>query len=265
MRRLIIVVLVLVGLFVAVDFGAAALAESAVSRQMREQVGLVDDPSVRINGFPFLTQAVSGHYGSIDVQARHISVGPLQDLSVTAQLRDVEAPLPMLLGSGPKTLQVGEAEGSVRIPATDLQRILNRNGAVEIDDLRIDAVDAAGLKAAAKDSGDASLTSIDPDHAARLTGSTTLPLLGRSDVSVIVALDLEGGKIRLVPRNVRFGGDVLPAALQGSVAELFTVTVDPGSLPLEVTPTELTAVDGTLQISGTATNLTLGGPSVPAS
>jgi hypothetical protein len=52
MRRLIIILLVLVGLAVAADFGSAALAESAVSRQMRGQLGLVDDPSVRINGSP---------------------------------------------------------------------------------------------------------------------------------------------------------------------------------------------------------------------
>lgn len=263
MRRAIIVVLVLVGLLVAADFGAAALAESAVSRQMRQQVGLVDDPNVRINGFPFLTQAIAGRYGSVDVEAQHIAVDQLKDLYVKAQLRDVDAPLSMVLGSGPKTLKVAEAEGSVRIPAKDVERILNRNGTVAIDDLRIDSIDEAGLKAAAKESGDTSLTSIDPDRAARLTGSTTLPLLGKNDVSVIALLDLEGGKARLVPRDVRFGGNALPSAVQRSVSQLFTIAVDPGSLPLQVTPTELTAVDGTLQISGTAENLTLGGAGSP--
>jgi hypothetical protein len=56
----------------------------------------------------------------------------------------------------------------------------------------------------------------------------------------------------------------LPASVQRSVAQMFTITVNPGSLPLKVTPTELTAVDGTLQISGTASNLTLGGSSTTA-
>jgi hypothetical protein len=260
----IIVLVVLVGLFVAADFGAAALAESAVSRQMRQQVGLVDDPNVRINGFPFLTQAISGRYGSVDVVAQHIRVSELQDLSVQAQLRDVDAPLSMVLGSGPKTLKVGQAEGSVRIAAKDVERILNRNGSLAIDDLRIDTVDLPGLKAAAKESGDTSLTSIDPDRAARLTGSTTLPLLGKNDVSVIAQLALEDGKARLVVRDVRFGGKALPASVQRSVAQMFAITVDPGSLPLKVTPTELTAVDGTLQISGTASDLTLGGGSTTA-
>jgi hypothetical protein len=41
--------------------------------------------------------------------------------------------------------------------------------------------------------------------------------------------------------------------------ELFTLRIDPGSLPLEVTPTELRAVNGSLEISGLAEDLTLGG------
>ena len=86
MRRLIIILLVLVGLVVVADFGAAALAESAFSRQMRSQLGLVDDPSVRFNGFPFLTQAISGTYSSIDVDATRIPYGSFKELEINAQL-----------------------------------------------------------------------------------------------------------------------------------------------------------------------------------
>ncbi len=84
-------------------------------------------------------------------------------------------------------------------------------------------------------------------------------------MSVIALLELEDGKARLVPRDVRFGGNgACRRRCNAASAQLFTITVDPGSLPLQVTPTELTAVDGTLQISGTAKNLTLGGASTPA-
>ena len=104
MRRLIIIVLVLVGVLVAADFGAAALAESAVSRQMRGELGLVDDPSVRINGFPFLTQAIAGTYPSVDVDATRIPYGSFKELEINARLHDVSAPLSMLLGSGQKSI-----------------------------------------------------------------------------------------------------------------------------------------------------------------
>jgi hypothetical protein len=255
MRRLVIALLVLVGLLVAVDFGAAALAESAVSRQMREQLGLADDPSVRINGFPFLTQAISGEYRSVDVSAQRISVGDLRDLEVRAQLRGVTAPLGELLGSGPRTLEVREAEGTVRVGAGDLERLLPG-----VERLRIENIDDEALERAVEEGGEASLLDIDPETAARLVGTTTV--LGQElEISVIAVLRLAEGQVQIVPRDVRVGDEdapPLPSTAQRALREMFTLNVDPGSLPLAVTPTTLEAQDGALEISGTAEDLVLG-------
>lgn len=256
MRRLVIGLIVLIGLLVALDFGAAALAESTVSRQMREQIGLADDPSVRINGFPFLTQAISGNYGSVDVDATRITVGELKNLTVHAQLRDVDAPLSMLLGSGPKSLQVGEAEGTVRIGAADLENLLPG-----ISDLRIESLDEKALEQAADDSDDAAIAQLDPDSSVRLVGTTKALLGQQTEVSVIATLKLDGGRAQIVPNDIRLGGGdgmSVPGPVQAALRERFTVTIDPGRLPLQVTPTKLQAKDGTLEISGTATDLTLG-------
>lgn len=255
MRRVIIAALVLIVLLVAADFGAAALAESAVSKQMRQQIGLADDPSVRINGFPFLTQALSGHYGSVDVDAQRIPVGQLKEVAVSAQLHDVTAPLSMLLGSGPKSLQVREVKGTARISAKDLQRLVPG-----VEDLRIETVDATALQKAATTSGDASLAQIDPKSAVRLGGTASI-LTQKLDVSVIAVLELVDGKAQIAPRDIRLGGDngmALPSLAQRGLKQMFTVRVDPGSLPLKVTPTALQAKDGQLEISGTATDLVLG-------
>ncbi|MFC4948508.1 DUF2993 domain-containing protein [Pseudonocardia sp. GCM10023141] len=259
MRRVIIAALVLIVLLVAADFGAAALAESAVSKQMRQQIGLADDPSVRINGFPFLTQAISGQYGSVDVDATRLTVGRLQEVSISAQLRDVTAPLSMLLGSGPKTLQVKDMQGTARISAKDLQRLVP-----SLTDLRIDNIDATALQKAATTSGDASLAQIDPKNAVRLGGTATI-LTQKLDVSVIAVLELVDGQAQIVPRDIRLGGDggtALPSYAQRPLQQMFTVRVDPGSLPLKVTPTSLQAKDGQLEISGTAHDLVLGAGTV---
>jgi hypothetical protein len=261
MRRLVIALLVLVGLFVAVDYGAAALAESAVSRQMREQIGLVDDPSVRINGFPFLTQAISGDYSSVDVDATRIRVGELQELTVHAELRDVSAPLPMLLGSGPKSLSVKEVEGIVQIPASDVERLVPG-----IEKLRIENVDDYALEQAVDEGGDKSLRTIDPENAVRLAGNITL-LGEEQEVAVIAMLELVDGQAQIVPLDVRFGGidaDPLPASVQRTLQQQFTLRIDPGSLPLAATPTKLRAVGGALEISGYADDLTLGDSAVSA-
>ncbi|WP_214402789.1 LmeA family phospholipid-binding protein [Pseudonocardia lacus] len=275
MRRLVIALLVLAGLLVAADFGSAALAESAVSRQMRSQLGLEDDPAVRINGFPFLTQAVSGTYSSVDVDANRIAVGDLRELSVSAQLRDVEAPLAMLLGSGEKVLQVREVEGTVRVPANDLERLVP-----DVADLRIETLDANALEQAAEDADDPQLAGLDPERSVRLVGTGTLPeslpvsLPGLSggdeiEVTVIAALELADGRIRIEPRDVQLGGAAqdlpnIPSALLSGYADKFEVPIDPGALPLEVTPTDVRAVNGQIEVSGKAADLTLG-PGSPLS
>lgn len=255
MKRLIIGLVVVVGVLVGVDFGAAALAESAVSRQMREQIGLPDDPDVRINGFPFVTQALTGRYSSIDVSADRLRVGQLQEVEIVAELRDVDAPLSEVLGSGPKSLRVAEAEGTVRVGADDIERLLGT-----VDKLRIESLDEESLAQAVEDGADASLADVDPDTIARLVGTTDF--LGEdTEVSVIVALELSDGLVRIVPRDIRVGGpdaDPLPEAMQAALRERFTVEIDPGSLPLQVTPSELQAVDGVLEISGSTTDLVLG-------
>jgi hypothetical protein len=255
MKRLALVLVVLVGLLVAVDYGAAALAESAVARQMRDQLGLDDDPGVRINGFPFLVQAISGEYDSVDVDAFRVHVGEFRDLHVHAELRGVQAPLGELLGSGLRRVAVREAEGTVRVLPNDLERLMPG-----IDRMRIETIDDEALEKAVEDGGDPSLREIDPDRAARLAGTATL--LGQElPISAIAVLELADGQIRIVPRDVRVGDDdapPLPAPLQRQLREMFTLRVDPGSLPLDVTPTSLRARDGALEISGITRNLVLG-------
>ena len=256
MKRVIIGLLVLVGLLVAADFGAAALAESAVSREMREQLALPDDPDVRINGFPFVTQALAGNYSSIDVTADRLRVGELQEVEVVAQLRDVSVPLSEVLGSGPRSLRVGGADGTVRVGPDDIERLL---GGVER--LRIETLDVDALRQAVEDGADAALADVDPDTVARLVGTSAV--LGQdTEVAAIVALQLgDGGVARIVPRDIRVGGPdaaPLPAALQESLRTQFTVEVDPGTLPLQVTPTSLRANDGVLEISGSTRDVVLG-------
>jgi LmeA-like phospholipid-binding len=253
MRRLVIALLVLIGLLIVADFGAAALAESAVSRQMRSQLQLADDPSVRINGFPFLTQAVSGEYGSVDVGAQRLSVGPLREVGLRAQLRNVTAPLSMLLGTGPKTLQVQAAEGTLRIPSNDVQRLVPG-----VEKLRVEAIDDAALQQAIDDGGDVSLGDLDPDLAVRFVGSSAL-LGQQSEVAVIAALELTGGQLRIVPRDIRVASAPrLPAPVQQALQKLFTLRIDPGSLPLDITPTKVRVADDALEITGRARDLTLG-------
>jgi LmeA-like phospholipid-binding len=254
MRRLIIILLVLGGLLVVADYGAAALAESAVSRQMRGELGLIDDPSVRINGFPFLTQAIAGTYSSIDVDATRIPYGSFKELEINARLHDVGAPLSMMLGSGPKSLEVSSAEGIVKINAADLQRLIP-----EAKKIRIESVDKTSLQQAVKNGADASVGSMSPEKTARLVG--TVDFFGQSaEIAVLATLEIDKGKPSIVPVDARLSngkGLPVPGSVLRQILDLFRVPLITGDLPLDVTADTFQAKDGTLQISGTARNLTL--------
>ncbi len=256
MKKVVITLLVLVGLLVAADFGTAAAAEYHVSQQMRTELSLPTDPSVRINGFPFLTQAISGDYRDIAVSADRIQYGVLQ-LSLRADLHGVRVPLSAVLGGSVTTIRVADAEGTVLIQPADLADLLGVSGlrvspvsASELDGLRTQAAqDPSGS------SGDAAaLATVKPADAIQLVATTAVT--GQPvEVSVIASLDLVGQAIEITAHDVRIGtggkpDKPLPEAEERSLLAAFSTRIDPGKLPFGVKPTAVTVTDGALAISG---------------
>lgn len=258
MKKIIIGLIVAIVLLVAIDFAAASAAEYQVSTRMREQLALPDDPAVKINGFPFLAQALAGDYKKVDVSADRLTVGQLRDVGVRAELYHVRVPFGQVL-SGTPSIHVDDAQGSLLITKDDLMKQLPG-----VTKLSISSVDYGALDVALQDKADAtpgsSLTGMSPDQAVRLVGTTTV--LGRPvTVSVIAALQLSGRQIQISPRDIRVGtgSDAarLPQVVQTGLRGMFTVRVDPGTLPFAVTPTTLQAVDNGLLISGVAHDLVI--------
>jgi len=253
-RTLIITLLVLAGLAVAVDFSAAAVAEYQVSKQLRAELDLAADPSVRINGFPFLTQALTGTYSDIDVHASGLSVGPLEDVAVEATLYDVDAPLGKLMSGTLSSVRADEAEGRVRIKDTDLGR------AIGIDDLRLQPVSDEEVEEVL---GSAAATKSDEDGQAAVRMVATTDLAGdRTEVIVIALVELADGAIRLTPVDLRLSGQeigevTLPAVIRGPLLAAFATTVEPGGLPFTVSPTAVYVEIGSLIVEGTTGNVRL--------
>ena len=207
---------------------------------------------------------IAGRYRSVDVTADHVPVGPLRDVQVRTQLRDVAAPLSQLL-AGSRTVVVREAEGTVRIGAPDVEQLLRARAEaagspVTIDKLYIDGIDDKGLEQAVEDGADPALLQIDSATAARLGG--TVEVLGQQQpVTIIAELQLAAGEAQIVPRDVRLGDQdaaPLPAPIQRAITNLFTLRLSPGNLPLQVTPTRLRATNNGLEISGLTGRLVLG-------
>jgi hypothetical protein len=88
LRTLIIVLIILIGLLVALDFGARAFAEGKVASEIQQQ-GLPKKPNVSIKGFPFLTQVIGRDFKDVQISSSNVTEGPLLIQSIDATMNGV--------------------------------------------------------------------------------------------------------------------------------------------------------------------------------
>jgi LmeA-like phospholipid-binding len=274
-RKLITVVLIVVALAVAADFAAAAAAEHTVATRLRQQFELSSDPSVRINGVPFLTQALAGRYSAIDVRVSGLSVDRLHDLDVEATLHDVDAPLSEVISGDLQSVRAAQVDGRVRIKDSDLGR------AIGIDDLRIQQPSEQEIKELLPPGMQPRGTSAGTSAAGFFRGNrppvrmvATTDLAGqRIEVIAIGVIELTAGRVRIITSDVRLSlngpgdgpGEVtLPQGVRQSLLKTLSTDVKPGGLPFAVTPTRVWVDTGSIVVEGTATNVTLSQASLGA-
>jgi len=255
-RKLVIAVMVLIGLGVAADFGAAAAAEYQVAKQMREELGLAADPSVRINGFPFLSQALLGSYSAIDMQAAGLTVGPLHDIAVEATLHDVQAPLAQVRSGDLRSVQVGEVAGRVRISDRDIGR------AIGIEDLQLQPASEEEIEKLLPAGSRPGESRADGREAVRMVATTDLAG-DRTEIIGIGLIELVGRRLRITTMDVRLSRDEvgevnLPPQIRQLLIQALSREIEPGGLPFAVTPTRLWVEVGALVVEGTAAEVSIG-------
>lgn len=226
MRKLIVVVLVLVGLVVLVDRVAVAAAQREIARQVAAQAALSSPPTVKIHGFPFLTQAVSGHYDEIDIAMGQVSRDGVTVDDVTADLRDIQAPLAELLGPGAKTIDAGSATATAVVPFATISRRV-----------------PSGL--VVRDRGGDLL----------LTGYTTVAGF-RVPVQALVTLDVTRAGIVATPRQIQAAGADLPVSV---ARQRLAFVVPVHQLPMGLRITRVHVVPDGLQVTASGTNVALTG------
>jgi hypothetical protein len=275
-RRLVITLVVLVGLLVVADFGAAAVFEYQVSKRAREQFHLSDDPAVKVGGFSFLAQAISGEYGHVTIDAKGVPVeDTLRDLEVHIELRDVQAPLGDLVSGSLKEVKVREVEGQVKVKASDVNRAIanNKNNLIRsITNVKIDPVSEQDVLTDPDDRTDAEQEAAERATKAEIEDTTagaricaTVDIGGEETELCtygIISL-VEGAKMSFTPSRVELSNSVLgtsqlPPTLDAAVKQALAFPLDPGELPFTVTPTAVTVEPGVLSVKGTANDVVLG-------
>ncbi|NIH77812.1 LmeA family phospholipid-binding protein [Amycolatopsis viridis] len=274
-RRIVISLVVLAALLVGADFGLAAFAEHTVSQKAREQLGLSDDPSVTIEGFPFSTQAISGDYRHIAMFAPGVPIKDLQDVLVTADLYDVRAPLSDLLNGNTKAIDIGRLEAQVTIKASDINKV---DPLTKVEDLRIAPASVSYVQTgqdaqsgtdtgSGEGQGQDGTGEQDQDKSkAGVRISGYVQVAGqRVELFAFAMIELHGSRIEIVPTRLQYGNDkgttVVPHAVQQALLPNFKATIDTGNLPFQVTPTAVQVNNGSVTIKGEAKNVTFGGAS----
>jgi hypothetical protein len=277
-RPLVITLVVLLALLVGADFGGAAIAEYQVSKRAKAAFNLADDPSVTINGFPFLTQAIGGDYGHITVDAKGVPIKDiLKDVEIHADLRDVSAPLSDLLAGKTDSIVVKEMEAQVRVKEADFNRALKANNQrIQTGDITNVTIAPASMTRVNSTSSTEDFTDAENKAEqeelkaeAKNESTSTGVRLGATvsiadqkiDLAVYAVVNLVKGKIEISAKRVVLGGSIgstaLAPAIQTQLKQKFSPTLDPGTLPVAITPTAVLVEPGSISLKGKAQNVKL--------
>jgi len=123
-RRVVLLVVLLVGLVALADRLGAFTAERVVAQRIQVDQLLAVRPDVSIEGFPFLTQLVQGHYEHVDVTVRDLRRGSLHVSRVIAHLSGVDVPFTDVLHRNVDRIVVDRATGEVDLDYADVNELL---------------------------------------------------------------------------------------------------------------------------------------------
>lgn len=230
--RVVITLAVVVAVLVAIDWGAAVVAQNLVADQVKKDLSLKKDPSVDIHGFPFLTQAIGGKYDHITVTAHSVdAVGELRIATLRAELYGVKASVGDIVDDKADKIKVGSVDGTATIGQSTVAALLN------VPSLKIAPV--GGTKP------------VGPSAHAKLTGR--LGVAGQSaDVTVDATIKVAGGDVHVIPKRATVGGKPVPDLVKGTVLNAFSTSLTPGTLPYGLRPTGVAIRKGAVLLSGHA-------------
>ena len=222
----VVAVLAILALAVALlDRTCATLAERKASEFLSAPFG--HPATVRVHGRPFLTQALRGRYGSVEVHGP-LRVGEISGATLVAQLTNAYLPLRDLLGRRARELPCEHVEGRIVLPYGELARVARIPGLVL-------AYESKRLMASA---------------------ALPVPVPGISQLARVggeAVLSLSGnGAVWLRIRGVSVAGFALPTMVLNQLLPSLNVPIPLPPLPYGLRLDELRPSEGGLIVEGSA-------------
>ena len=218
--RVLVGVVVLAVALVAAELGTRAVVEHRIVSLARQQMhgGSV---SVGIGSTPALIDLMRGHVSHLTLDAEHVRIGNLPDVSIDATLHDLSL------------------SGDHRVRGSDAVVTVGRS---TLDALASQAAGVPGITVSPRPS----------------EGTLVVSAISPGVVDVIAEPRLQGTRLTLVPQHVRvLGFDLNGTALQRFVAR-HPASQSLAGLPLSLAPSTVRVTAGGLQVvlRGGSSNLT---------
>jgi hypothetical protein len=233
--RSLVALAVIVGLLVGADRVAAHAAEGRIAQAVQSAADLPSRPTVRVHGFPFVTQAIRGTYDHIEVTANDIfgRADAGRGSVTTVSFEGVHIPASKALSGKVHEIQVDHVTGQVEVAFADIETAAHLPGVT--------------VRAIAGHDNEVSI-----DEAISFAGATV-------NASAIASVALAGNTLTLKVVDVQIaGGITVPASVLAGLRTHASFSVKIPGLPAGV---KLTAVvvspDGVIAaLQATALTLT---------
>jgi hypothetical protein len=238
---LLVLVVVLAGLLVAADRVAAYAASRTIVKQAKQQMAAQNitspyDPTAKVDGFPFLTQVVRGHYDkiTIDIKKPAAQGVALDDLAIVAT--GINASTSALM-NGTGQITADNVTGTVQMGWAAVTKLVDLSG-----------YGGGGVSISALPDGEVQI-------------KAPVSMLGQSaNVVATGKVTVAGDSAQVTITKVTTDGGQVPSLLQqvlGSIKQQLSFAVKIPALPYSLKIKNATARPGGLTVTAAATNVPL--------
>lgn len=226
---LLITLVVIAGVLLVGDRVAVAFAQDQTSKALVVHAPFDEKPKVTIHGFPFLTQAIRGRYGDVEVAGGGLQLGDIHGAGLDAHLRGLHLPLGDVFHRDINQLDVDAVDGDVTLPYDELARLANVSGLTLADD-------QGGIKVAL---------------------STSVPLIGAVQLTGTATATVSGSAVRLQIVKLSALGVSIPQAVLSQLSAAIAVPIPIPALPYGLKITSVAAATGGVLVRAVATDVVL--------
>jgi LmeA-like phospholipid-binding len=208
MRRVLLVLVLLLGLLAVADRLAALAAERVVAERIQTEEALAVRPDVTIGGIPFLTQMFRGRYDDVTVSVHELRRGDLHIKTVRAHLSGVRLPFGDLVRMRTSGVHVAHASARILLTYADLNAFLASKG------LHLSSAGAGKVHATATQVGSGGSSSNSADVPIGVTGDSLAIALPTGESAVIPLPKMPFG-IKLVAAHATADGITIDCTASG--------------------------------------------------